>query len=252
MSWLCRWMLAVLCLCTTSAPGAEQAATLRLVSHDYPPYIMQNANGGSGPVLDLVREAFARMNRPIAIEFYPWARATALVEAGQADAIFTIKPTPQREASMIFPHESIMAQDYVFFVRKDSPFRFNGDFQSLATARVGVALNTSYSKRFDAAVAEGAFYRIDAASTYELNFRMLLARRVDVVICSRLVGWKYLEGIGGADQVMVSGPPVETTVSYLAFSRKPGSEQLAVQFDRVLAKMKTDGSFAAIMKAYAK
>lgn len=252
MSWLCRWMLSVFGLCGALAAHAEQLPALRLVTLEYPPYIMQDATGAKGLVIDLVREVFARMNRPINVEFYPWVRATALVEAGLADAIFTIKPTPQREERMIFPREAILTQDFVFFVRKDSPYRFNGDLQSLATARIGVVLNTSYSKRFDTAAAQGAFFRIEAASSYELNFRMLLARRVDAVICSRLVGWRYLEGMSGAEQAMVSGPPVETTVSYLAFSRKPGAEQLAATFDQVVAKMKADGLFAAIMKAYAK
>ncbi|WP_026259383.1 substrate-binding periplasmic protein [Uliginosibacterium gangwonense] len=253
MSWLCRLMqLAVVCLFAPFAANAEQQPPLRLVTLDYPPYIMQDANGAKGVVVDLVREVFARMNRQINIEFYPWVRATALVEAGVADAIFTIKPTPQREAYMIFPRESILAQDYVFFIRKDSPYRFNGDFQSLATARIGVVLHTSYSSRFDTAAAQGVFNRIDAASSYELNFRMLLAHRVDAVICSRLVGWQYLVGMQGADQAMVSGPPVETTVSYLAFSRKPGAEQLAAQFDQIVAKMKADGSFADIMQRYSR
>jgi len=245
-------LLAVLCLSTTFAVHAERVPALRLVTLEYPPYIMQDATGAKGLVIELVHEVFARMKRPVKIEFYPWVRATALVEAGVADAIFTIKPTPQREERMIFPQEAILTQDFVFFVRKDSPYRFDGDFQSLAAARIGVVLNTSYSKRFDTAAAQGAFHRIDAASSYELNFRMLLARRVDAVICSRLVGWRYLEGMGGTAQVMVSGPPVETTVSYLAFSRKPGAEQLAAKFDQVLAKMKADGSFAAIMQKYAK
>jgi polar amino acid transport system substrate-binding protein len=37
---------------------------------------------------------------------------------------------------MVYPTQPLLVQDYVFFVRKDSPWKFNGKLESIA----GVAL----------------------------------------------------------------------------------------------------------------
>lgn len=244
-----RILLALgLTLCGAGAFAAPPR--LLLVTQHYPPYIIANGSQASGMVVDVVREAFARMQQPIDIVAYPWSRALNMVTAGDADALFTIKRTPERERTLVYPREPVLTQDYVFFARKGSNFRFDGDFNAIAKAHLGVVINTSYGPRFDQAIAQGQLTNIESAKDYEHIFRMLVAGRVDAVICSRLVGEDFLRGMNGLNQVQVVGPPTDTAYSYLVFASKNGSQKLAEGFDRAMAAMRKDGTLARIYESY--
>ena len=232
------------------APSAAQEPPLRVATLEYPPYITQVDEHAKGLVVDVVNEAFARIGRPIQIEFFPVARGQVRLLNGLADAFFSIKKTPEREQTMLFTQRALMSQDYVFFVRRDSPRRFNGHLDSLADARIGIVSATSYGSRFDAAAQAGSFKRLEQVTSHETNFRKLLAGRIDAVICSRLVGLYYLDLLNGLDEVDIGGPIVETTFSYLVFTKQRDFTALSRQFDLALDAMEHDGTLKRLINAY--
>lgn len=240
-----RIFLAAIWVVMASAP-ARSVEPLRVVTFDYPPYIKQARHGAQGLAVDIVNEAFLRMGRPVSIQFYPWARIVKMTEEGDADGLFTIKKTAARSATMLFPQKPLIRQDYVFFVLKDSETRFDGQFSSMADARIGVVYTTSYGPRFDEAVRKGEFKKLDPASNYVLTFRKLLGKRVDAVICSRLVGLEILKNMNAAERVQISGPAVETVASYLSFTLKKDHSGLAAELDRTIDAMEKDGTIKAI------
>jgi polar amino acid transport system substrate-binding protein len=233
-----------------SCPPVLAAETsLRLATLEYPPYIFATEQGAQGLTVDIVKTAFARMGQSIIIEFYPITRGQHRLLNGEADAFFSIKKTPEREQSMLFPQKPLMSQEYVFFVRKGSPWRFNGNFSSVAEARIGVVGATSYGNRFDSARQTNTFTRLDTATSHETNLRKLLAGRLDMVICSRRVGLYYLERLKALKEVEISGQVVETTFSYLVFTRKQDYTALARQFDQTLDSMERDGTLRHLSNA---
>ncbi|WP_326521513.1 substrate-binding periplasmic protein [Shewanella electrica] len=223
---------------------------LEFATMQYPPYMQQTGATVQGLTIDMVNEIFSRMNQPIQYRFYPWARSLYLVENKQVDGLFTIKKTDEREQTMLFPKHPLLTQDYVFFVLKGSKVKFDGDYASLANASIGVVDRTSYGNRFDTAVRENTFKHLDVAVSYELTFKKLLAGRMDTVICSRLVGIHILKQLNGLDRVTISGPPSESAVSYLVFSRKPENIPLVEQFDKIVAEMQQDGTMDIILSKY--
>jgi len=241
-------LVFILCLCGVS--GAAERAPLRLATLEYPPYITETERGAQGLVVDVVNAAFARIGQPILIEFLPVARGQHRLLNGQADAFFTIKKTAEREQTMLFTQKALISQDYVFFVRKEAPRRFNGSLESMADTSIGLVIATSYGSRFDAAAQAGTFKKLDTATSHETNFRKLLAGRVDAVICSRLVGLYYLDRLAELKNVEIGGPVVETTFSYLAFSRQKDFSALAGKFDEALEAMERDGSLVKMLNAY--
>ena len=232
------------------APCSAEEPPLRLATLEYPPYITSTERGPQGLVVDIVSAAFLRMGQPIQIEFFPIARGQYRLLNGQADAFFSIKKTPEREQTMLFTQRSLMSQDYVFFVRKDTHWRFAGDFDSLADASICVVSATSYGSRFDTAVQAGFFKNLEPVTSHETNFRKLLAGRVDAVICSRLVGPYYLDQLNGLDEVAIGGPVVETTFSYFVFTKQRDFTALSRQFDQALDAMEHDGTLKRLINAY--
>lgn len=237
-------LLALLCACWSAAAGTP----VRLATFVYPPYMMADGHGGvSGPAVRIVRMAFARAGYPVSIAVYPIQRGRALLVAGSVDGYFTIRSNPERRRAMRFPHQPLLLQDTVFFVRRDAALHFNGHFSSLADAHIGVVSNVSYGPRFDRALRAGRFRQVDYAVDHEVNFRKLLAGRVDAVVCSRQVGQYYLRQLHAVDAVVVSGPPVEATESYLVFGRGTDYTDVIAGLDRALADMREDGSLDRLL-----
>lgn len=245
-----RLLTAFLCLLWITPPALAQGKPTRLVTFDYPPFMVAgNAGQLSGLMIDVVTEAFKRMGQPVRIEFYPFSRCLAMVEAGEADAMFTIKKTPQREAHYLFPKEPVLTQHYVFFVRSNSTLEFKGKLTDFANTTIGVQDNTSYGGIFDAAVQQGVFNKLDPAPNYESNFKKLLVGRVDAVIISQVVGQAIVKRLKAAEQVRVSGPAVETAMSYMMFNNKT-PPALISEFDKAIVSMRKDGAMSRIQNVY--
>jgi polar amino acid transport system substrate-binding protein len=230
-------------------PGLTQP--LLLVTFSYPPFVEERPGKRTdGPMVELVTEAFRRIGQPIAIELFPLARALSMLETGRADAMFTMKRTPERVTRYWIPKHSLMTQDFVVFVRKDSGIRYTGDLQSLSARSIGVVDQVSYGSRFDTAAREGAFRKLEVTLSFELNFKKLLAGRMDVVVSSRLAGLSMLKRLNAESMVQVSGPPIETVQSFLMFSKARVSREQVAQFDRALDTMQQDGSLKRIEQMY--
>lgn len=245
-----RLLMAFACLLMMTPPALAQVKPTRLVTFDYPPFMVAGSAGQlSGLMIDVVTEAFKRMGQAVRIEFYPFSRCLAMVDAGKADAMFTIKKTPQREAHYLYPKEPVLTQHYVFFVRSNSTLEFKGELIDFANATIGVVDNTSYGGIFDAAVKQGVFKKLDTAPDYESNFRKLLVGRVDAVIISQVVGEAIVKQLNAAEQVRVSGPAVETAMSYMMFNKKT-PPALISEFDKAIASMREDGTLGRIQNAY--
>lgn len=242
--WLCVCML----LGVTQTVLA-QSKPLVLLTFDYPPFIVQDAKAPTGMMIEVVSEAFKRAGKPIKFEFYPLPRGLQMLEAGEGDALFTLKKTPEREAKFVFSQEPVLAQDYVFFVPKDSNIAFNGDLKTMSNATIGVVSKVSFGSVFDKAAEAGVFKKLDVAQTYETNFKKLLAKRTDAVVCSRVVGLTILKGLNASQEAKVSGPPIETAQSYIMFNKKVGADVVAA-FDKAIAAMRKDGTYAKIEKKY--
>jgi polar amino acid transport system substrate-binding protein len=237
-------------LLALTQPVLAQIRPVLLVTFDYPPFMTgQDGLRPTGMMVDVVTEAFRRVGVPFKIELYPVARDLAMIDSGEADAIFSIKKTPEREASYIFSKEPVLTQEYVFFVSRDSRLEFKGDLTALAEASIGVVFKVSFGSVFDMAAKNGVFKTLDAAPSFESNFQKLLAKHVDAVICSRVVGLSIVKQLKASGQVKVSGPPLETTLSYLMF-RKGFSPVLVEAFDKAISAMRKDGSYDKIQNAY--
>lgn len=244
---LFSFLLSVTCLTARAEPRQ-----LTLVSFDYPPLMEAETSQrpARGMAVEIVVEAFHRMAVPVRIVFYPLARGLAMLESGQADAIFTIKKNPERETKFLFPTRPLLSQDYAIFVRKDTKFVFDGDITSLENVSLGILNRAYYGPVFEAALQAGLFKKLDIANSHRGNFQKLLARRTDAVICSRIVGYALLKQLNAENEVVVSGPVLDTAPSYIMFNRLSISPEFIRQFDMTIAAMQADGTLASIEKKY--
>jgi len=250
-------LLAIVLVGLLSWSGAVSGADASLLGRplsiatlEYPPYILNTADGPRGPVVDLVTHSLARMGVTAQISFLPIARGQAELLQGEVDAFFSIKDSPARRRLMLFTPSPLFTQQMVFFVRSQSAFHFDGTLQSMALARVGVVDKTSYGPRLDLAFKNHLFASVEPVVDHETNFRKLLLGRVDAIPCSRAVGLYYLSKLGMQGQIESSGPVIDTVASYLVFTRKQDFSALAARFDAALKQIKASGEARTIWVHY--
>lgn len=244
-------VIVVVFLAMTSSSAFAQKRPLILAAHDYPPYvIVHDGKPPSGIMIDIWNEVSRRMGQEVRFEIYPLQREIMLLEQGLIDGLFSIKKTPDRERRFLYPKEPLMLQDHVFFVLKDSNIDFRGNLSSFANVSIGVVSKVSYGEVFDTAVATGVLKKIDPAASYDLDFRMLLNKRVEAIICSRFVGISILKRMGALDQTRIAGIPVETVKSYVIFGRKTVEPSVTEAFDKAISSMRKDGTIKSIERKY--
>lgn len=223
---------------------------LEIVTLQYPPYVYRDDEKVSGVAVDIIQEAFSRMQQPITIHVLPWARAIYQIRNGDSDAIFTIYKTPERELFADFSSEILISQTISLFVQKNSSIVFDGDIKSLSRYSFGAARKISYGNLFDNAVEKRVLSNLALVNTEEQVFKMLIAGRLDIVVSNKFGASDILKQISGQEKVRELIPTLQTVPSYIAFSKKRNLSAIRNKFDLTLKQMKTDGSYHKIIQKY--
>ena len=233
---------------TGNAWGARKA--LEIVTLQYPPYEFEEKGEIRGVAVAIVREVFRKMNRPVTISLYPWARSLEMANKGEADAIFTIYRTPERESFLDYSNEVIMTQIVSLFVLKQSTVQFNGDLATLKRYGFGKVRGVSYGKIFDRAVKEKIIDDLDDSNDGEQNMEKLLLGRFDIMVCNKYGAIDILNKLKASHLVRELAPEIERVPSYIAFSKKKNLTRVRDQFDVTLKKMKASGEYDRLINEY--
>lgn len=223
---------------------------LELVTLQYPPYEFLDDGEVQGVAVEIVQEVFKRMKVPIKITLYPWDQSLAMIQKGEADAIFTIFKTPEREAYADYSHEILIPQVVSLFVTKDSHIVFDGDLNKLSTFTFGVVRTVSYGSIFDDAVKNGVIRNIETSETGEENMKKLLQGRFDILVSNRYGALAIVKKMNNMDHIKELKPAIQSVPSYIAFSKKRFLTSLRDQFDSILRNMKDDGTYENIITLY--
>ena len=224
---------------------------LQLVTLQYPPYQYEEEGGElKGFVAAIVKEVFRRIEQPINIKVYPFARALNMIRDGDADAIFTAAKNPERETFADFPKEILIDQRMSLFVSTNSTLTFDGDFNKLRQYRFGVINGYRYGNIFDDAVKNGILPNIDQTNSAESNAKKLAAGRVDFWMSTREQALFTIKKLGLSDAVKELKPEIQIMPIYLAFSKKRNLGTVRERFESELRKIKDDGTYERIISEY--
>jgi polar amino acid transport system substrate-binding protein len=226
------------------------ADPLQVVTLQQPPLEYEADGVMKGIAVDLVNEVFGRMQQPIKLTLYPFARSLTMLKAGKADAIFAIVKKPDRERFLIYPSEVLIDQTATLFVRKDAPIYFDGDFRALSTYRFGILRAATYGPQWDKAVKAGIISKIEEVPDYRKIAHMLMNNRLDVMIGPRLSLLSVFKELDYQDAVQELSPPIEVVPTYLAFSKTRVAPETVEQFARTLKALKDDGTYKKIIQDY--
>ncbi len=227
------------------------ARTLEIRTMSYPPYQYLENDRSKGIAIEIVEEAFRRIDQPINIIFLPWARALHEMKQGQSDGLFTVIKNPEREVFLDYTKEALMYQAVSLYVTKDSPIRFSGDLQSMSNYRFGVVRKFNYGSVWRAALKNNTITNMSLAGTQEMNIKKLIAgNRFDIMISDRLPALFLLKKLEVNGKVKELTPPVEEPPVYFAFSKKRKLTLIRDKFDLAIANMKKEGVYDEIFTRF--
>ncbi|KRP63300.1 substrate-binding periplasmic protein [Pseudomonas trivialis] len=222
------------------------AQRLRLAADAWPPFTDATLVNG-GLATDIVSTALARAGYASDFEQVPWARALKGVGDGRYDVLINAWYDEARTQLGQFSAEYLLNR-VRFIKRREDPI----EFQSLAQlheAPIAVVRGYAYSAAFD---ADTQLQKIPVHN-FAMAVRMLAAERVRLTVEDEYVARFYLARESARVRNAVEFLPMplsENSLHILVSLKNPEHAQIVAGFDREIARMKADGSYARLMKQH--
>ena len=218
-----------------------------------PPISYEKEGKLTGFGTEIVTEVFSRLGYLFDFKIYPGSRALSKLEEGAVDALFALSRTPEREQFIIYPETPVLTQSVSLFVLSDSSISFDGDLSKLSSYSIGIFKGARFCPRFDEAVRNNLFNRVEEVSSYRNNILKLVSNRVDIIAGSSLSIYSAAGELGYQDKIKELSPSLDAvSKSYVAFSRNGKASGAVMNFDKVLKEMHRDGTYEKIFNSYFK
>ncbi|MCK6188957.1 transporter substrate-binding domain-containing protein [Pseudomonas sp. EYE_354] len=222
------------------------AERLRLVADAWPPFTDATLING-GLATDIVSTALARAGYASDFEQVPWARALKGIGDGRYDVLINAWYDDARTHLGQFSGEYLLNR-VRFIKRRDDPIEFQ-NLQQLHDYPIAVVRGYAYSAAFD---TDMQLQKVPVHN-FAMAVRMLAAQRVRLTVEDEYVARYYLarESARVRDVLEFFPKPLsENSLHILVSLKNPAHEQIVANFDREIARMKADGSYARLMKLH--
>jgi len=160
--------------------------TIRLTNGEWAPFLSENANH-YGYYSHIVTEAFKQVDIKTEYGFFPWQRSIFYAKKSKKwDGGIAFSITDKREKSYIFS-DAIAESCVVLFHLKKHAFNWSStqDFQKL---KFGGTAGYNTLEKLQKIKQSGVPFSIETAISDQLNFRKLVAERINIFPCNLEVG----------------------------------------------------------------
>lgn len=172
-------VLAPLGLC--GAVAAPNAPSLRLATHELPPYTSQAEGQPSGLAVEVVICVAGKLNVPVHFSFLPWARAQVEARAGLFDGFFAASRSAERDTYATLS-DTIAPQEWRWYYLSSNPLQ-PGSAAFKATAKVSSFLGANMQSWLG-----DNGYRVEPPPIDNTKLlRMLHLGRLDAILANHLV-----------------------------------------------------------------
>ncbi len=213
----------------------------RITTWEWLPYISEDMEN-YGPLCQAVKEAFALEGVKVEFGFYPWKRAMKMVRQGKWDGTIIWTPTPERKKFVDYS-DPLFVETMNFFHLKSYQFEWK-IFDDLNDIRIGATFGYNYGEAFRNAEKAGLI-RVDWASRDELNFKKLVAKRIDIFPVELAAGYAFIKKyLKPADISLITHHPkyLKKETYHLLFSKKiERNRQMIKRFNRGLNHLRESG-----------
>lgn len=219
---------------------------LRLVADSWPPFA-DDSLLNNGLASDLVSTALQRAGYSTEYNQVPWARALLGVEEGRYDILINAWYSDERTHIGQFSGEYLLNR-VRFLKRSRSSAQFR-DLSQLYERPIAVVRGYSYSPEFD----NDKLLEKVPVGNFSMALRMVAAGRVDLAVEDEFVARYYLarEPQNIRDKLeFLPKSLTENNLHILVSLKNAQHQEIVAHFDREIAAMKADGTYASIFKRH--
>lgn len=241
-------------LCIVSVVSAVSASEIRIVGNEAKiPKIYWEQGQAKGILIDIARCIDKKLDdHEFVYELYPWARAYAMAERGDAGIIGLSKTKKRLD---IFDYSDVIYYDEVIVVvKKGNAFSFNA-IEDLRGKTVGIGRHGTFGDVFDDAVRSGLII-VEEDNGDVPRLKKVLAGRIDCALISpgayaleRTVAEDALL-TAHKDQFVVLPKPFKRDPNYLGFAKSMGMKDFLDAFNAALEQARESGEIQAIIDAH--
>ncbi|WP_374385060.1 substrate-binding periplasmic protein [Dongia sp.] len=243
--------LAFLCLIAsfagaTPVPAKEPVRIAFAI--DLTPLSFEEGGAARGIFVDLAREAFEkRLQVPLSVNLYPWARAQQMVREGTADGFITVA-TKARQEYANCGRIPVLRVPLHPLVRADDPKmeRMNAaaSLADLKPFKIISYLGNGWAKE------NLADFNVHYAADFGASINGLAAGRGDLAFATTVAGGYYLREHNLAGQLTMLPLVVDDYSYVLCLGKNSPMVGLLSEFDRVIEVMRAEGAYHAILRRY--
>ena len=220
-----------------------QQRTIKLVADPYPPYQFKENHLIKGIDYEIIRSSFSEHNIKITVELLPWDMCMNSIRRKEADGIFQIVRTPEREALVLFSDPLRTASTF-FLRRADTDITIQSDagLQSqLKDALVGVLSGYSYNPDID------GLEKTREYQSQEGLLQALTGNEVDLIVMDSGVAYHLMNTMNVKNIERVPGYEI-TRELHVAFLKD--KEELKDLFNIGLRSIREKGVYREIFRKY--
>jgi polar amino acid transport system substrate-binding protein len=248
------WFVFALLFIVVWCPAAVFSETISLHADEWCPYNCQPGAEKPGYMVEIAQSIFRPLGHMIDYETTNWSRSIMLARAGRIHGI--IGASKSETPDLVFPDIETGYAGGAFFIRRGFGWRYAGD-KSLDDVALAVIQDYGYGRLDDYIETHRNTPRVITTAgenALELNIKMLLKGRVDVVLETEAVFRNTASEMGVMDRLEFAGSDGETgepNFIYIAFApNNPDSLRYAKQLSRGIRELRKSGQLADILKKY--
>lgn len=221
---------------------------------DNPPFTYPSPKDHSkqtGLLIEILDEVFKLVGQPYAVEVYPWARAQATVQAGQADVLITV-PTPERLVYAVASDGPVYLMVMQIYARKDHPRL--ADIRRIKSAQDIVALDlvavSNLGNGWHKATIEAAGVKTHYGTSDESAARMLAAKRGDLIVDSAVSMAAEIRRLGLQNTLTATGAPFQPVRFHVLMSNKSTFLPRLPEINRAIQTLQKNGTLERLSQKY--
>jgi polar amino acid transport system substrate-binding protein len=228
-------LLALLCL---PSFASASAATVSLLTEEYPPFSYRDGKAIKGASIEQIDRMMTTAGIDYAVEMMPWARAYSLAQTTQMTCVFTTAHNAKRH-SMFKWVEPLLVDDNILITRSGSGI----PAMNLEEAKK-YTIGTQREDYTETVLREKGFTKLDVATDFNATLRKLLNARIDMMPISEI----YFDRLK-TEQPLEKVAVLTSQLMGIA-CEKGFPDDLLARMQAALDKLIADGTQKAIFMKY--
>ena len=251
---MCICLLLALVLMSSFAEAGNVQSFYWVDDAGYPPPLIYRGTDGkpAGIFYEIMTEAFHRLDIPLKIDMYSWARAQKIVADGKADGMVTVF-TKARKQFFLASDPLVHVCEYIYVNRNNSRLEEMMSVRSIKELHpfkivetIGAGWTRENFKGFN----------VTWVPTMDSAFNMLIKGRVDIFVLNNITGAAFIKkkikegGLfsEGYKNIIKGSYPLKTLAFRLLVRKESPFAQVLDEFNETLHQMQTDGTIQHIFE----